>query len=468
LSVDPSFDVGRSVVKVFLVRHAKAEKRSEWDGPDPLRPLTSRGLRQAREVSRRLAAEPIERILTSPYLRCRQTVEPLGAALGLPVEVHERLAEGESPAKALDLLRGLKARAVVCCTHTDLIRELSAELEENGVEIGRPTVDPDARAFPDSERLGVLDLGSTSFHLLVADVTRAGRLTEVASQSEMLRLGAVIASSAHIPDDVSRRAVEAARALRRFATRSGAERLLPVATAALRDADNGAELAGRIADACGAKVRLLSGEEEARLMFAAFRRRVPMPSGWTLGADLGGGSLELAIGDPHEIAWEATLRLGVARLHGELVATDPMRTREARAVYERVRDEIAPHLPGVRSRRPRLFVVAGGSARALGHLVVALRGLRPARSVNQLAIPLDELRQTTDLLVRSSHDERLRLPGIRKRRADLLPTAALVLTALAEALGVDPWTVSDWGLREGVLLDAAGPRSAHGRSAGRS
>jgi exopolyphosphatase/guanosine-5'-triphosphate,3'-diphosphate pyrophosphatase len=144
-----------------------------------------------------------------------------------------------------------------------------------------------------------------------------------------------------------------------------------------------------------------------------------------------------------------------------------MRTREARAVYERVRDEVAPHLPRVRSRRPRLFVVAGGSARALGHLVVALRGLRPARSVNQLAIPLDELRQTTDLLVRSSHDERLRLPGIRKRRADLLPTAALVLTALAEALGVDPWTVSDWGLREGVLLDAAGRVQAPGRTAGR-
>src|SRR5262245_43699687 len=96
---------GSRVRKVFLIRHAKAEKLTGWDGPEPLRPLTPRGLLQAKELAESLADAGIRRILSSPFLRCRQTAAALGAGLGLRVYVDERLADGEPPGKALELLR---------------------------------------------------------------------------------------------------------------------------------------------------------------------------------------------------------------------------------------------------------------------------------------------------------------------------------------------------------------------------
>jgi exopolyphosphatase/guanosine-5'-triphosphate,3'-diphosphate pyrophosphatase len=442
-------------VRVHLVRHAKAEKRAQWDGPDALRPLTPLGLRQARALARRLAGGGVDRILSSPHLRCRQTVAPLAAATGLPVEVHECLAEGEPPAKAVELLGGLRGASVVCCTHVELVDDLAGELPELGLEVCRPPREAEAAEGAERRRLAVLDMGSTSFHLLVADVTPSGRLRPVDRERRQLRLGSVVAVNGHVPEAIGDLAVRTARRLRRLADRFGAERIAAVATAALRDADNGAALAARIAEAVGTPVRLLSGEEEARLMFAAFRRRVLLPRhAPALGVDLGGGSLELVVGDEERVAWERTLPLGVARLHSELARHDPLDPQEARRVAERVRAAVDPLVPEIRRFAPALCVLSGGTARALAHLAVAQRGLRPARSINELTLGAAELRRLTDLLVASSHEKRLRLPGMRRRRADLLPVGALILCALAEAVGVEDCTVPDGGLREGVLLEA--------------
>jgi exopolyphosphatase/guanosine-5'-triphosphate,3'-diphosphate pyrophosphatase len=440
---------------VYLIRHAKAEKLSAWDGPEPLRPLTPRGLRQAQDLAESLAGSDVRRIVASPFLRCRQTAAPLAARLGLRVALDERLADGEPLAKAIEALREQGSGVVACFSHRALHQELVSELGELGVEVqlvDRATAE--GEELP-ARRLAVIDLGSTSFHLLVSDATAAGRLSVVHSERVMLRLGAALPGG-RIPEEVAERAVEAALALGAAARRHEAERVVAVGTAALREAANGTALTREIGRALGAPVRMLSGEEEARLIFSAFRRRVWMPRGRILGADLGGGSFELAVGDDQDVYFETTLALGVARLHSQIVRTDPMTPGEAAQLRERVRALLAPKLRQVASHAPVACVVAGGTARALGWLTTGLRGLRPSRSVNHLEIPLAELRDVTERLVRSSHAERLRMPGMRRKRADLLPTGALVLTAAAELLALDGYTITDWGLREGVLLEELG------------
>jgi len=443
-------------VRVRLVRHGRAEKGSRWDGPDALRPLTAEGLRHAKRIGASLARNRPDRLLASPFLRCRQTLEPLAERLGLAVETREWLAKGEDPRKAADLLRRERGRNLVCCTHTELLADIESELDELGVEarlIGRSAPREAAGA---SERLAVVDLGSTTFHMLVADVTAAGGLVPVARSRAMLELGSWLATSRHIPRQAETEALRAARQLRRRATALGVTQLLPVGTAALREAANGGELRRQLGEALGAPVRLLSGVEEARLMFAAFRRRVLLPAGPVLGADLGGGSLELAVGDLRHIRREWTLRLGAARLRAELATDDPLSQRATRAIRERVRELAEPVATALRANRPELAVAAGGTARSLGRLVVGLRGMRPARSINQLFVPTSELRAVARHLVATPRAARLRMPGMRRRRVDLLPVGALVLATLAEVLDLDGYTLTDWGLREGVLLEAVG------------
>jgi exopolyphosphatase/guanosine-5'-triphosphate,3'-diphosphate pyrophosphatase len=440
-----------------LVRHGRAEKGSRWDGPDALRPLTAEGLRHAKRVGASLARSRPDRLLASPFLRCRQTLQPLAERLGLPVETREWLAKGEDPRKAADLLRRERGRNLVCCTHTEMLAEIESELDELGVEarlIGRSA--PGA-TNGDGERLAVVDLGSTSFHMLVADVTPAGGLVPVARSRAMLELGSWLAVGRRIPEEAQTEAIRAAARLRRRAAALGVTRLLPVGTAALREAANAASLRHQLAEALEAPVRLLSGAEEARLMFAAFRRRVLLPAGPVLGADLGGGSLELAVGDLHRIRREWTLRLGAARLRAELAQNDPIPPRAVRAIRERVRELAEPVAAGLRANVPELAVAAGGTARALGRLVTGLRGMRPS-SINELYVPASELRAIAKHLVATPRAARLRMPGMRRRRVDLLPVGALVLATLSEVLDLEGYTLTDWGLREGVLLEAVGAR----------
>lgn len=311
------------------------------------------------------------------------------------------------------------------------------------------------REAPDAKlRVAVLDLGSTSFHLLVADASPTGRIERVVRRRVMLRLGATIADEGAIPKPIAARAVESARALRRVAEEHGAERLLPVATAALRDASNGAPLAEAIARALETPVRMLSGIEEARLIFASFRHRIPLGNAIALGMDLGGGSLELAIGDGFDVHWETTLPLGVTRLHGELALHDPMKRRERKAIEARVEECLLAGRKEVRARAPKLPIASGGTARALARLVEERGGGRTVSG--GLRVSRADLSRLAEDLCEASHEERLRMPGMKRSRADLLPTGAVVLDTLMGCLGLRELLICDWGLREGVILEALG------------
>ena len=118
-------------VKVFLVRHATAGKRSKWDGDDTLRPLDKRGRRQAQKLIEQLGDAHFERIVSSPYVRCVQTVGPLAAARGLSVETDEALAEGAGAEAGLELFRRT-ASDLVACVHGDLVVELLGEKRRKG------------------------------------------------------------------------------------------------------------------------------------------------------------------------------------------------------------------------------------------------------------------------------------------------------------------------------------------------
>lgn len=121
-------------MRIFLVRHAHAGSRREWDEPDHLRPLSDKGWRRADEIASELADSRIERLLSSRYVRCTQSFEPLAAKLSLPVEDHPALAEGATLASGIELIESLIAAdtTAALCSHGDIIPELLAGLGRRG------------------------------------------------------------------------------------------------------------------------------------------------------------------------------------------------------------------------------------------------------------------------------------------------------------------------------------------------
>jgi phosphohistidine phosphatase SixA len=126
---------------VHLVRHAHAGSRSDWEGDDRHRPLSERGADQAAWLSRQLVDAGVGRVVSSPFVRCVQTVEPLAATVDVEVEIHDELAEGGDPQRALDLLLSLEADNGVACSHGDLIPVLLRALVGEGMEVEGPLFD---------------------------------------------------------------------------------------------------------------------------------------------------------------------------------------------------------------------------------------------------------------------------------------------------------------------------------------
>jgi len=117
----------------YIVRHAKAGDRDEWEGDDRLRPLNKAGRRQAQALAESLKNERIDKIVSSPYIRCVQTVEPLAAALQLPIEPRKDLEEGAGGESVIRIMQAFKGRNIVLCTHGDVVEELVEQLIERGL-----------------------------------------------------------------------------------------------------------------------------------------------------------------------------------------------------------------------------------------------------------------------------------------------------------------------------------------------
>jgi 8-oxo-dGTP diphosphatase len=142
-------------VTIFLVRHAHAGKRSEWEGDDAARPISPRGVAQTEAVTTLLARRPVTRVVSSPYVRCVQTVEPLAEAAGLRVETDERLTEGADADAAFELLLELDAVHGVACTHGDLIPPLLRRLVAMGMVVEGPLLDQKGSVWTIHSKNGV-------------------------------------------------------------------------------------------------------------------------------------------------------------------------------------------------------------------------------------------------------------------------------------------------------------------------
>jgi len=309
-------------------------------------------------------------------------------------------------------------------------------------------------------RIAAIDLGSTSFHAVVVDVTRGGEMTRVMRRREVLHLGAIVVREGHLSGDVARTAIRAARMLRRAADETKPDVVVAAATHALREATNGAHLLEQLEVATRCPIRLLDGREEARLVYGGIRASLPLGDEPALVCDLGGGSLELAVGEAGEVQWETSFPLGASRLTAGYVRSDPVAPDEANLLSEHIRDTIADAVTYVKRRYRHVPCVgAGGTLRAIARMELERKKTK-GDVVNGLTLPAARLNAITKRLMKAPRRKRLDMPGMPSRRVDVLPVGALVLATLCDELDLGGITVSEGGLREGMILEAMRAPSA--------
>jgi exopolyphosphatase/guanosine-5'-triphosphate,3'-diphosphate pyrophosphatase len=305
-------------------------------------------------------------------------------------------------------------------------------------------------------RIAALDLGSNSFHLLVADVTPDGGIEPIVQEKEMLRLGDVVSRHGTIPPTAADQVVATVRRFRLLAEAAGADEILACATSAIRRADNGADVVDRIRDETDVPVQVIAGGEEARLIFGAIRASVVLDPAPAQCFDLGGGSLEVMVGDAGNLLWATSAPLGVARLTAEFVHSDPLSKSDRKALQARVVEALEPVAARAAEFGPRMAVGSSGTFENLALMVAARRDEDVPATLNQLTIHRDEFLALHKDILAAEASERLRLTGLDTRRVDLVVAGSVVLATIMELFRFDELTISEWALREGIALDAAG------------
>ena len=303
-------------------------------------------------------------------------------------------------------------------------------------------------------RIAALDLGTNSFHLLIADVHPDGHFETIATEKAMLRLGDVVARHGHITDAAADAAVAAVRRFVLMAEAAGATEIQACATSAIRSAANGDAIVDRIDAEAGVEVEVISGHREAELIFGAIRGAVLLEPAPALCFDVGGGSVEIMVGDAGGLMWATSEHLGVGRLTADFVSTDPIAKHEQNRLRSHLIEVLEPIAQTVARFSPKRFVGSSGTLGDLAHMVAARRKADVPVSLNQLGFTREEFEVVDQQILASTADERLRFDGLEARRVDLITAGSIFLATAMELFGMEEMVISEWALREGIILDA--------------
>ncbi|MDT3438660.1 MULTISPECIES: Ppx/GppA phosphatase family protein [unclassified Pseudofrankia] len=300
-------------------------------------------------------------------------------------------------------------------------------------------------------RLGVIDIGSNTVHLLVVDAHHGAAPRPAASARVPLRLVELLDGGGALSVSGEHALIDCIRDLRRQAEELAVFDLVAFATSALRDATNSDEVLARLRSVTGVAVEVLPGEDEARLTFLAVRRWLGWSAGRLLAMDIGGGSLEIGAGMDEEPDVVASLPLGASRLTRDWLPTDPPSHRQLAELRRYVRAQIAPVVGKLyHVGEPTRAVATSKTFRSLARIAGAepySRGPYVRRVLRRT-----DLEAAAKTVCRMPSAVRVSLPGVSASRAGQLAAGAVVAVETMDLLSVDEVEICPWALREGIIL----------------
>lgn len=300
-------------------------------------------------------------------------------------------------------------------------------------------------------RLGVLDVGSNTIHLLVVDAGHGAAPRPAHSYKNELRLAEFLESDGRIGSVGAQTLQDFVGEASAVANDLGCEELLAFATSAVREAANGDEVLSMVRDRTGVDLQVLSGTDEAKLTFLAVRRWFGWSSGRLLVLDIGGGSLEVATGVTEDPEVAFSLPLGAGRLTREFFTSDSPGSSGVKRLRKHVRTELADRIGDLPDLDDVSHIV--GTSKTFKQLA-RLTGAAPSSAgpYVQRLLRRDELSQWLPRLAKMKSRERATLQGVSEGRAPQVVAGAVVAESVMEAVGADDVEICPWALREGVIL----------------
>ncbi len=310
-------------------------------------------------------------------------------------------------------------------------------------------------------RIAAIDIGTNSVHMIVVRVRPDLSFEVIDREKAMVRLGAGGLDGKELTTDAMGAALQALSKFKRLAESHSVDKILAAATSATREARNGGEFLARIETETGIRPRVITGTEEARLIHLAAVYGVDVGSARAVVIDIGGGSTEITLGTATSTQAAKSFKIGVIRLTERFVKSDPLSGREEQKLTKHILSEIDRHCDQITAAGFDRVIGTSGTILSLGTVATAMAGGTVPSELRNLRVPAKQIRRLRKEVVALSLAQRLAIPGLDPRRADLIVAGAVLLDAILRRLGAEDITLCDLALREGLVLDYVRRNSKH-------
>jgi exopolyphosphatase / guanosine-5'-triphosphate,3'-diphosphate pyrophosphatase len=302
-----------------------------------------------------------------------------------------------------------------------------------------------------------IDVGTNSFHAVVASVSPKGVFTIHSRDKENVRLGESNTDMKYITEEAMQRGIIAMKRFAQMAERAQAP-VRAIGTSAMREALNRDEFVQRVQEETGITIEVVSGNEEARLIYLGVLQALPILNTKTLVIDIGGGSTETIVGLRGEMLYGHSAKLGAIRLSRQFFTEERLTTKAVKECREFIRGEWALVFRSIQILGFDKVVASSGTAQTIASIAIASGSAQkksfPEESLNGAVLSKNELLGAIELLLgEKTARKRAELPGMDAKRADIIVAGALILEQIIQQLNIREITISDYALREGILLD---------------
>jgi len=303
------------------------------------------------------------------------------------------------------------------------------------------------------KKIAVIDMGSNTFHLLVAHINGDQR-TMVCRRSSVVGLARGGINNNIILPEAFERALQTMKDFKTEIARHEAEVVYAYGTSAMRNAVNGTDLASRIYTETGIPVTIISGEEEASLIFAGILAALPLDTP-ALVVDIGAGSVEFIIGDKTGIVWKKSFEVGAQRLFEEFHRHDPITADEVNALNDHLNGALEPLYQALARYQPRVLVGSSGSFDTLSEIHCIRQGIAVDRDAPETPLTHSDFQTISDEILAKNRAGRMAIEGMIEMRVDMIVCACCLIRTVLGRHHFEAIRVSSWSLKEGALYTIA-------------
>ncbi|MCA9471466.1 MAG: Ppx/GppA family phosphatase [Nitrospirales bacterium] len=302
-------------------------------------------------------------------------------------------------------------------------------------------------------KLAVIDIGTNSIHMVLVEIGTDFSYKVMDRFKDMVRLGDGTFTNSTLSEAAMARGIDALRNLTTLARNKGFERTVATATSAVREAKNGGEFIQEVEAQTGLNVQVITGKEEARLIYLGVGNSMELSDDPSLIADVGGGSVEVIACNRKQMLFGRSLKLGTIRLKDRYLKQDPPTKSQLKELEKTINDGLDVGLKSSREFTFASVVATSGTAGNLTEIIYLRRTGKPVPQLNLATIELDEIRSLEAELAQCEMKSRLLIPGLDPKRVDTLLPGAMFFRCLLEKSGAKTLTISDKALREGLIFD---------------